>query len=69
MQTGGGGGGGVGYKARHLSPVEKRAHLESCSDKGSQGGKIVIREETASNLLLVYKVNVFMKGKDTVAAH
>lgn len=61
---------GKKQEARHLSPVEKgRTHLESNSDKGSQGGReTVIGEETASKLLLVYKVNLLLDERDTVAA-
>jgi len=39
MQRLGGGAGETGDEARHLSLVEKGTHLESNSDKGSQGGK------------------------------
>lgn len=60
---------GKKQEARHLSPVEKGStHLESNSDKGSQGGKTVTGEETASQLLLVYKVNLWLDERDTVAA-
>ena len=36
--------------------------------KGAKGGKTVIGEETASKLLLVYKVNLLLDERDTVAA-
>ena len=54
----------------NLDSLEKgRTHLESNSDKGSQGGReTVIGEETASKLLLVYKVNLLLDERDTVAA-
>lgn len=36
--------------------------------KGAKGGKTVTGEETASKLLLVYKVNLLLDERDTVAA-
>lgn len=60
----------TGDEARHLSPVEKGTHLEKSSDfREPRGEKAVIGEETASNLLLVYKVNLFLEERNTVAAH
>ena len=48
---------------------KKEAHTwRATQTKGAKGGKTFIGEETASQLLLVYKVNLLLDERDTVAA-
>ena len=60
---------GKKQEARHLSQWKKEAHTwRATQTKGAKGGKTVSGEETASQLLLVYKVNLLLDERDTVAA-
>lgn len=68
----------LGFAVTQTRGGEKNPRLDTCPQwkkeehtwrAAQTKGKTVIGEETASNLLLVCKVNLFLEERDTVTAH